>query len=99
LEFSGVDFGHRATILESAMPVRPTTRISDAKELAHRIMQGSTEQAPKTKPPGVAVKNPTAWALGRLGMLGGGVAMAEPGPTKRSRIAAKAADARWGQGK
>jgi len=66
-------------------------------------MLESTGQAPKTdpgepeKPPDPA-KNPHAVALGRLGGLKGGRARAmRLGARERSKIAAKAAKARWGK--
>ena len=62
-------------------------------------MQEATGQAPKHDPGAPDVtKNPHAVALGRLGGLKGGAARAAKlSPKKRSAIAAKAAQARWGK--
>ena len=84
------------------MPERSTkNRPRDPNELAFRIMLESTGQAAKTEPgtPEKApdpAKNPHAVALGRLGGLKGGRARAAKlGARDRSKIAAKAAKARW----
>jgi hypothetical protein len=85
------------------MPERSKKRPRDPNQLANQIMLESTEQAPKYNPdekPIDPTKNPHAVALGRLGGLKGGVARAATlGPKKRSQIAAKAAEARWGKRK
>ena len=75
-------------------------RPRDFNARAFEIMQEATGQAPKYDPNAPAVtKNPHAVALGRLGGLKGGVARAAKlSPKKRSAIAAKAAEARWGKG-
>lgn len=77
-------------------------RPRDPNQLAYRIIQEATGQAPKYDPaqqeakPIDPDKNPHAVALGRLGGLKGGAARAEKlTPKKRSQIAAKAAKARW----
>ena len=80
----------------SNKPRRPR----DANELAHQIMLESTGQVPKHNPgqPTESYKNPHAVALGRLGGQKGGPARAAKlSPKKRSAIAAKAAQARWGK--
>ena len=80
------------------MPERSSKRPRDPNELAHRIFLESIGEAPKTAPPEVKAKNPAAVALGRLGGLKGGVARAAAlSPKKRSQLAAKAAQARWGK--
>jgi len=77
-------------------------RPRDPNQLAYRIIQEATGQAPKYDPaepiPMDAYKNPHAVALGRLGGLKGGAAKAaKVRPRKRSQIAAKAAKTRWGK--
>ena len=80
------------------MPERSNTkRPRDPNQLAHQIMLESTGQAPPLAQPTIT-KNPAAVALGRLGGLKGGIARAAAlGPRKRSAIAKKAAQARWGK--
>ena len=86
------------------MPERSkkSVRPRDPNQLAYQVMLEATGQAPKFNskeeklagPP----KNPAAVALGRLGGLKGGAARAASlSPRKRSQIAAKAAQARWGK--
>ncbi|MEO5926320.1 MAG: hypothetical protein ABIR70_21035 [Bryobacteraceae bacterium] len=59
-------------------------------------MLESTGQKAKLSPPAEPAKNPAAVALGRLGGLKGGLARAAALTAKeRSKIAAKAAKARW----
>ena len=66
----------------------------DLSQLAKRIVDEATGEAPKSVPP---KKNPAAVALGRLGGLKGGKARAEKLTSqKRSEIAKIAASARWG---
>jgi hypothetical protein len=84
------------------MPERSKTRRRprDPNQAAHQIMQEATGQAPKQRPgqPTELHKNPHAVALGRLGGQKGGPARAAKlSPKKRSAIAAKAAQARWGK--
>ena len=63
-------------------------------ELAKRIVDEATGEQPKTKAP---EKNPAAVALGRLGGKKGGAARdAALTPERKSAIAKKAAQARWG---
>lgn len=67
----------------------PKRSSKDFNEIAARIVEEST---------GISVegKNPFAVALGRAGGLKGGPARAARlSPKKRSKIAAKAARARW----
>ena len=65
-------------------------RTPDVNVLAARIVAQATDEAH-------IVKNPAAVALGRLGGLKGGKARAEKlSPERRSEIAKKAAQARWG---
>jgi hypothetical protein len=81
------------------MPERSKKRPRDPNQLAHQIMLESTGQVAKYDPEGKdAGKNPAAVALGRLGGLKGGAARAAAlSPRKRSQIAARAAQARWGK--
>jgi hypothetical protein len=76
-------------------------RPRDFNQRAFQIMQEATGQAPKYTPGDPEAdsnKNPHAVALGRLGGLKGGPARsAKLSPRKRSQIAAKAAQARWGK--
>ena len=66
---------------------------ADANEIAFRVMQEATGEAPPTEAP---EKNPAAVALGRLGGLKGGKARASKlTPEQRSEIARVAALARW----
>lgn len=67
----------------------------DANQLAYDIVQQATGQVEKPKVPD---KNPAAVTLGRLGGLKGGKARAEKlSAKKRSEIARKAAEKRWGK--
>jgi hypothetical protein len=66
---------------------------TDVNQLAHRIVQIASGQAPK---PGE--KNPAAQLLGHLGGLKGGPARAASLTKKRrSEIGKLAAKARWGK--
>ncbi len=74
------------------MPTR-SSRL-DISQLAKRIVDEATGEAPKTEPP--PVKNEAAVALGRLGGKKGGAARAAAlTPEQRSEIAKKAAAKRW----
>lgn len=65
----------------------------DANQLAHEVALIATGQMEDEKPK----KNPAAVTLGRLGGLKGGKARAEKlSAKKRSEIAKKAAQKRWG---
>lgn len=66
----------------------------DLNQLAKRILDESTGEAPKTKAP--AQKNAAAVELGKLGGKKGGPARAAKlTATQRSEIAKKAAQERW----
>lgn len=72
------------------MPDRSRKRPSDPNELAAQIVAEATDE-------GDTAKNPAAVALGRLGGLKGGRARAEKlTPEERTKIAKRAAEARWG---
>ena len=69
----------------------------DVNALAAAILAEATEGAPKPEKP-EPQKNAAAVELGRLGGLKGGKARAEKlSAKKRSEIAKKAAEARWGK--
>lgn len=75
------------------MPKRSSTGRLDLSQLAKRIVDEATGEAPKTTLP---EKNPAAVALGRIGGKIGGVARAKKlTAQERSEIAKKAAKARW----
>ena len=68
---------------------------SDEAQLAKSIVDELTADEPDES---TSQKNPAAVALGRLGGLKGGKARAEKlSKKKRSAIAKKAAQARWGK--
>jgi hypothetical protein len=76
------------------MPDRSRKRPSDPNELAKRIVDEATGEAPPFDPD--AGKDPAAVALGRKGGLKGGKARAEKlTPEERSAAAKRAAAARW----
>jgi DNA-binding NarL/FixJ family response regulator len=79
--------------------VEAATGVTIPKDLVERERRLiATEKAAARKAPTAPAKNPAAVALGRLGGLKGGKARAESlGPSARSRIARKAAEARWKQ--
>ena len=65
----------------------------DVNEVAFRVTQEATGEAPREEPTG---KNPAAVALGRLGGMKGGKARAAKLTAEQRRgIARKAAAARW----
>lgn len=71
------------------MPNRSSRKL-DINQLAAEILKATTENTPKT------AKNPHAAALGKLGGLKGGKARAAKlSPRQRTKIARKAAKARW----
>ena len=87
------------------MPERSSKRKKrdhDASVTAFRIVQKATtdedeSSAVEEKPLNTEGKNPNAVALGRLGGKKGGKARAAKlTPERRSEIAKKAAQARWG---
>lgn len=70
----------------------------DLNQIAKRILDEATGEAPKTEPP--PVKNAAAVALGKLGGKKGGAARkAALTPERLSAIAKKAAAARWSKPK
>jgi hypothetical protein len=74
------------------MPTR-SSRL-DISQLAKRIVDEATGEAPKTESP--PVKNQAAVELGRLGGKKGGAARsASLTPARKTEIAKKAAAARW----
>jgi hypothetical protein len=76
------------------MPDRSRKRPRDPNELAKRIVDEATGEAPKLDPD--EGKDPAAVALGRRGGLKGGKARAaRMTPEQRSEAARKAAAARW----
>lgn len=76
------------------MPTRSSKL--DLNQLAKRILDEATGEAPKTEPP--PAKNQAAVELGRLGGKKGGAARAAKlTPARKSAIAKKAAAKRWGK--
>lgn len=72
----------------------------DLNQLAARIVEESTNDAPEPTSPNEPEKNPHAAALGRLGGLKGGAARAKKlTPEQRREIARKAAAVRWREGR
>jgi hypothetical protein len=69
-----------------------TKRPRDPIQLAHQVFLESIGERSKTEPP--AVKDPAAVSLGRKG---GTARAASLTPKKRTQIAAKAANKRWGK--
>lgn len=70
----------------------------DLNVTAYETMLIATGQMEKPKPEPEPEKNPAAVTLGRLGGLKGGKARAAAlPPDKRSAIAKKAAESRWGK--
>jgi hypothetical protein len=77
------------------MPKRSSTHL-DLNQLAKRIVDAATGDAPKIEPP--PAKNQAAVELGKLGGKKGGAARAASlTPKQRSEIAKKAANKRWGR--
>lgn len=80
------------------MPDRSRKRPRDVNSLAASIVRDATDEH-KTDEPSDDGKDPAAVALGRKGGLKGGRARAAKlGPDERTRIARKAAQARWDPG-
>lgn len=76
------------------MPDRSSKRPRDLNQLAARLVDEATGNAPAADP--APEKDPAAVALGRRGGLKGGKARAEKmTPEERSESARKAAAARW----
>lgn len=77
------------------MPKRSSKRPRDANQLAHRIVQEATGEAPP-EPAADDDKDPAAVSLGRRGGLKGGKARAEKlSKKRRHEIAKTAAAVRW----
>lgn len=77
---------------DNYLVMRKRSSIGDVNEMASLVIEKAIEDGDIDVP-----KNPAAVALGRLGGLKGGRARAESlSAEKRSRIARKAARARWG---
>ncbi len=75
---------------------RPNKLPRDVNQRAKYILDVFTGDAPNEEPP--PEKNPAAVALGKLGGSKGGQARNNAlTPKRRSEIAAKAAQARWGK--
>jgi len=78
------------------MPERSSKRPRDLNQLARRLVQEATDDAPPELPPSGPEKDPAAVALGRRGGLKGGKARAERlTPEERSEAARRAAQKRW----
>lgn len=78
------------------MPDRSSKRPRDLNQLAQRLVQEATGEAPPAEPPAEREKDPAAVALGRRGGLKGGKARAAKlSPQERSEIARRAAATRW----
>ncbi len=78
------------------MPDRSGKRPRDLNQLAKRLVDESTGDAPADKPATEPEKDPAAVALGRRGGLKGGKARAEKMTAEeRSASARRAARARW----
>lgn len=79
------------------MPKRPS-KSEDSVQAAFRVVAEATGTTPPK--PRKRRKNPAAVALGRLGGTKGGKARAAAlSPKRRSEIARKAAEKRWGKTK
>jgi hypothetical protein len=79
------------------MPKKPAKLRPDVAETAFRVMQEAIGEAPKTLPPEERTeKNAAAVERGRKGGILGAKARARIlSPQKRSKIAKRAAKARW----
>jgi hypothetical protein len=78
------------------MPTRSRTRTLDLNQLAKLVVDSSTGNAPRPKPPERKPKNKAAVELGKLGGRKGGKARAAKLTAEQRReIARKAAQARW----
>jgi hypothetical protein len=76
---------------------RPSLR-KDENETAYALVQAMLGEGPRPQPPGSAEKNPEAVKRGRKGGKAGGRARASSLTAKRrSEIARKAAQKRWGK--
>ena len=80
------------------MPDRSRKRPRDINQLAAAIIAEATGETTAPRDPDTTEKNSAAVELGRLGGLKGGKARAAKlSPEKRSEIARKAAQARYGK--
>jgi hypothetical protein len=80
------------------MPDRSRKRPRDINQLAAAVIAEATGERPAPRGPDTTEKNSAAVELGRLGGLKGGRARAEKlSPDRRSDIARKAAQARYGK--
>jgi hypothetical protein len=82
------------------MPKRSSKKLVEipAADAADQEPQSAAEPVPEQPPAAEDGKNPAAVALGRLGGLKGGKARAAKlSKKRRSEIAKKAAQARWGK--
>ncbi len=79
------------------MPKEPAKLRPDVAEIAFRVMQEATGEAPQTPPPSERTeKNPEAVKRGRKGgAIGGKVRGAKLSKEARSAAARAAAEARW----
>ncbi len=76
---------------------RKPKRRPDLAQLAKRIVDEASGEAPRTPPPSEG-KDPAAVVLGRKGgLIGGKVRAANMTKRERSDAAKRAAAARWGQ--
>ena len=77
---------------------RPKKRSRDISEIAAFVVRATTEEIPEEK--STDNKNPNAVALGKLGGAKGGLVRASKLSTERkTEIARKAAETRWGKKK
>ncbi len=83
------------------MPKKPAKLRPDAAEIAFRVMQEATGEAPKTLPPKERTeKNKEAVRRGALGGKRGGKARSRSlTKVERANIARKGAEARWSKRK
>ena len=80
------------------MTAKAPKRPKDANQLAKFIVEAATSDESVDPPP--EKKNPAAVSLGSLGGKKGGAARAESlSPDRRSEIAQRAAQKRWGKTK
>ena len=78
------------------MKTKTPKRPSDVTQVAKFVIDVASGEVPNPKD-AVDTRNPAAVALGKLGGAKGGKARAAAlSPRKRSQIAKKAAQARWG---
>jgi len=76
--------------------IKQSNRPSDVNQLAHRLVELSTEEGETTAPPTKAQISVLMTELGRKGgKIGGKRRLETLSPKRRSEIAKKAARARW----